>query len=78
MIRTFPTALLSGDCDRAIWKTLSARGFTPDNTLFGHSICSDEVNNRKEQLIPLMIDRWKEGYVAKFALLCFLLVCRHR
>ena len=61
MIRTFPTALLSGDCDRAIWKTLSARGFTPDNTLFGHSICSDEVNNRKEQLIPLMIDRWKEG-----------------
>lgn len=62
MIRTFPTALLSGDCDRAIWKTLSARGFTPDNTLFGHSICSDEVNNRKEQLIPLMIDRWKEGF----------------
>lgn len=62
MFQNFPTALLSGDCDKAIWKTLSARGFTPANTLFGHSICSDEVNNRKEQLIPLMVDRWQEGF----------------
>lgn len=62
MVKNFPTALLSGDCDKAIWKALSARGFTPANTLFGHSICSDEVNNRKEQLIPLMVDRWGEGF----------------
>lgn len=59
----FPTALLSSDVDRAIFGTLKQRGFTPANTLFGHSICSDEVNNRKEQLIPLMVNRWKEGFV---------------
>ena len=58
----FPTAMLSGEVDRAIAKTLRSRGFTPQNTLFGHSICSDEVNNRKEQLIPLMINRWQEGF----------------
>jgi len=30
--------------------------------LFGHSVCSDEINNRREQLTPLMVDRWKEGF----------------
>jgi len=62
MLSNFPTALLSGDCDKAIWKTLKARGFTPANTLLGHSVCSDEINNRKEQLIPLVVDRWGEGF----------------
>ena len=41
---------------------MKKRGFTPENTLFGHSICSDEINNRKEQLIPLMMNRWQEGF----------------
>ena len=58
----FPTAILSGDLDKAVARTLTSRGFTPENTLFAHSICSDEVNNRKEQLIPLMVNRWKEGF----------------
>ena len=58
----FPTAILSGDADRAIAKTLRERGFTPNNTLFAHSICSDEVNNRAEQLIPLMSRRWGEAF----------------
>lgn len=58
----FPGAMLSSDADQKIARTLAARGFTPDNTLFGHSVCSDEVNNRKEQLIPLMSNRWKEGF----------------
>lgn len=58
----FPTAMLSADLDKAIFKTLKSRDFTPDNTLFGHSVCADEVNNRKEQLIPLMTDRWEEGF----------------
>ena len=62
MFTNFPTALLSGDCDSAIWKTLKERGFTPANTLFGNSICSDEINNRKEQLMPLMVNRWGEGF----------------
>mmetsp|Transcript_26275 Transcript_26275/g.77689 ORF Transcript_26275/g.77689 Transcript_26275/m.77689 type:complete len:334 (-) Transcript_26275:752-1753(-) len=46
----FPTAMLSGDLDKAIARTLKSRGFTPENTLFAHSVCSDEVNNRKEQV----------------------------
>lgn len=62
MLANFPTALLSGDCDKAIWNTLKNRGFTPANTLLGHSVCSDEINNRKEQLIPLIVDRWGEGF----------------
>ena len=58
----FPTAMLSSDADKAIARALGKRDFTPENTLFAHSICSDEVNNRKEQLIPLMMNRWKEGF----------------
>jgi hypothetical protein len=58
----FPTAILAGDLDKVIANTLRSRGFTPANTLFGHSVCSDEVNNRKEQMIPLMVNRWQEGF----------------
>lgn len=35
---------------------------TPNNTIFAHSICSDEVNNAAEQLLPLMVKRWGEGF----------------
>ena len=59
----FPTAMLSSEVDRTVAKVLAQRGFTPANTLFGHSVCSDEINNRKEQLIPLMVNRWQEGFV---------------
>lgn len=58
----FPTAMLSSDVDRTVARVLTQRGFTPANTLFGHSVCSDEINNRKEQLIPLMVNRWQEGF----------------
>ena len=58
----FPGALLSSDLDSAIARTLNARGFTPQNTLFGHSVCSDEVNNKDEQLVDLMVSRWQEGF----------------
>lgn len=34
----FPTALLSSDLDDAVARTLGGRGFTPRNTLFGHSV----------------------------------------
>jgi hypothetical protein len=60
--KLFPTAMLSIDVDKAIAKVLQARGFAPENTLFGYSVCSDEVNIRKEQLIPIMINRWQEGF----------------
>lgn len=59
---SFPTALLSNDMDEAIAKTLYRRGFTPQNTIFAHSVCSDEVNNAPEQLVPLMVSRWQEGF----------------
>lgn len=35
---------------------------TPKNTIFAHSVCSDEVNNAPEQLVPLMVKRWEEGF----------------
>jgi len=60
--KAFPTALLSSDADEAIAKTLYRRGFTPKNTILAHSICSDEVNNAPEQLVPLMMKRWEEGF----------------
>ena len=58
----FPTAILSSDMDQSIAKVLKPLGFTPENTLFGYSVCADEVNNRREQLISLMINRWQEGF----------------
>ena len=61
MNELFPTSVLSADIDNIVAKVLGKRGFTPENTLFGHSVCADEVNNRKEQLIPLMVNRWQEG-----------------
>ena len=48
--KAFPTAILSGDLDEAVAKTLYGRGFTPENTILAHSVCSDEVNNKDEQL----------------------------
>jgi len=60
--RLFPTAMLSSDLDAAVYRQLRKDGFTPANTLFGHSVCSDEVNNKDEQLVDLMVGRWKEGF----------------
>jgi hypothetical protein len=63
----FPTAMLSGDLDRAVARVLRSRGFAPENTLFGHSVCADEVNNRREQLLPLMVNRWQEGEISEIS-----------
>jgi len=60
--RFFPGAMLSSDVDDAIRHTLGARGYTPANTLYGHSVCSDEVNAKAEQLVNLMVSRWGEGF----------------
>jgi len=67
--KVFPTALLSGDLDEAIAKTLGGRGFTPANTIFAHSVCSDEVNNKDEQLVALMVNRWQVSHPLDHALL---------
>jgi hypothetical protein len=58
----FPTALLSSDLDAKVASTLYRRGFTPANTLFAHSVCSDEVNQNTEELVNLMVSRWQEGF----------------
>jgi hypothetical protein len=60
--KIFPTAILSGDADATIARTLAQRGFTATNTLFAHSVCSDEVNHKDEQLVDLMLARWGEGF----------------
>jgi hypothetical protein len=60
--KIFPTALLSGDVDAAVAKTLAKRGFTASNTLYGYSVCSDEVNFKDQQLVSLMTSRWGEGF----------------
>jgi len=60
--KVFPTALLSSDLDATVASTLAKRGFAATNTLFAHSVCSDEVNNKDEQLVALMVTRWGEGF----------------
>ena len=62
MKKYFPTALLSSDTDAKVASTLYRRGFTPANTLFAHSVCSDEVNQNAEELVNLMVSRWEEGF----------------
>jgi len=37
-------------------------GFTPDNTLFGSSICPDEINNEKGDLVDIMKEYWGECF----------------
>ena len=44
--RFFPGALLSSDLDAAVAATLYARGFSPKNTLFAHSVCAGQANLR--------------------------------
>ena len=61
-LQAFPTALLSADFDEAVARTLAMRGYTAANTLFAHSVCSDEVNNKDEELVDLMVSRWQEGF----------------
>lgn len=60
--KVFPTALLSSDLDAAVAGTLAKRGFTASNTILAHSVCSDEVNHKDEQLLDLMVSRWGEGF----------------
>mmetsp|Transcript_124521 Transcript_124521/g.311366 ORF Transcript_124521/g.311366 Transcript_124521/m.311366 type:complete len:827 (+) Transcript_124521:82-2562(+) len=37
-------------------------GFTPENTLFGSSICPDEINNEKGDLVDIMKEFWGECF----------------
>ena len=48
--------------ENSIQYSLHSLGFTARNTLFAHSVCSDEVNHKDEQLVDLMVSRWGEGF----------------
>ena len=41
----FKSAMRTEDVIRAVLKITQAQGFTPDNTLFSHSVCPDEINH---------------------------------
>ena len=49
VFKYFPGSHTSASCEEKIFGALSARNYGPRNTLFAHSVCSDEVtrlNNR--------------------------------
>jgi len=58
----FPGAAMSSDIDDAVALALDARGYQNRNTLFAHSVCSDEVNFAEKELIELMRKRWGESF----------------
>merc|ERR1719235_2877849 len=58
----FPEAKMSATVDDCVGKALEARGFNTTNTLFAHSVCSDEVNYAPKEIIELMRARWGESF----------------
>mmetsp|Transcript_96652 Transcript_96652/g.177690 ORF Transcript_96652/g.177690 Transcript_96652/m.177690 type:complete len:671 (+) Transcript_96652:133-2145(+) len=57
--KEFPGALPGPGVHHRVMMTLTRDyGFTPDNTLFGNSICSDEINNTPQSLSALMACYW--------------------
>lgn len=62
MKKFFPTALSSRETDEAVARVLYKRGYTNKNTLFGSSICPDEVNGGNEEVFGLMRSRWGESF----------------
>jgi len=60
--RCFPGAIPgSVVLDRTI-DAVRPFGMDPENTLYGQSICPDEINNEKGDLSSLMIDHWGEVF----------------
>lgn len=62
MKRSFPGARSTASIDLAVWKALSARGFTKSNTLFATSVCPDEVNFADGEITELLKTRWGESF----------------
>jgi hypothetical protein len=61
--RSFPGALPGQVVHARIRAALEAKyAFTPENTLFGLSICPDEINNEKGSLADLCREYWGEVF----------------
>jgi hypothetical protein len=58
----FPTAVSPAEAESRIYNTLTARGYTKENTLFGHSTCPDEVNTADQEIVERMKSRWGEAF----------------
>jgi hypothetical protein len=51
MRKNFPGALTNSAIALRVSAALRDRGYTPANTLFGSSLCSDEINDTAESLV---------------------------
>jgi len=51
MRKNFPGAMSNSAIALRVASTLKERGYTPSNTLFGNSLCSDEINDTSESLV---------------------------
>jgi len=58
----FPTALLANDVNVAVTDVLTTRGYTPQNTIYAHSMCPDEINSKAQELVFLMQNQWGEAF----------------
>ena len=56
--RCFPGAYPGSVLHKTISQLLKAEGLTPENTIYGHSICSDEINNENGSMAKLFAQYW--------------------
>eukprot|EP01062_Namystynia_karyoxenos_P022710 TRINITY_DN18727_c0_g1_i1.p1 TRINITY_DN18727_c0_g1~~TRINITY_DN18727_c0_g1_i1.p1 ORF type:complete len:1014 (+),score=254.31 TRINITY_DN18727_c0_g1_i1:70-3111(+) len=62
-LRHFPNAVKGKHVDQQVFRCLSERGFSVENTLLAHSSCPDEVNYDSEgDLVNVMHRRWGEKF----------------
>jgi len=54
----FPGALPGKAVVPRVVEALEEYGVEPDNTIYGQSLCSDEINNDKGFLAASMVDHW--------------------
>ena len=61
--RCFPGALPGQAALKRTCATLKSKcGMTPENTIYGQSICPDEINNEKGDLADIMKEYWGEVF----------------
>lgn len=56
--RCFPGALPGSILLKTVSAILEAEGLTPENTIYGQSICSDEINNEAGGTARLFTEHW--------------------